>query len=61
MKTSPLAGKPAQPTLLVDVPRLVTVYYSCKIDAESFRGADHHRRIQEQAQTIVGAVLAAPA
>jgi phosphoglucomutase len=30
-----------------------------KIYAESFRGADHLRRIQEEAQTIVGAVLAA--
>ena len=31
-----------------------------KIYAESFRGADHLRRILEEAQTIVGAVLAAP-
>ena len=28
MKTSPLAGKPAQPTMLVNVPRLITAYYS---------------------------------
>ena len=28
MKTSPLAGKPAQPTILVNVPRLVTAYFS---------------------------------
>ena len=28
MKTSPLAGKPAPPELLVDVPRLVTAYYT---------------------------------
>ncbi len=28
MKTSPLAGKPAPPDLLVDVPRLVTAYYT---------------------------------
>ncbi len=28
MTTSPLAGKPAQPALLVNVPRLVTAYYS---------------------------------
>ena len=27
-KTNPLAGKPAPPSLLVDVPRLVTAYYS---------------------------------
>ncbi|KVW99658.1 phosphoglucomutase (alpha-D-glucose-1,6-bisphosphate-dependent) [Thiobacillus denitrificans] len=28
MKTSPLAGKPAPPAILVNVPRLVTAYYS---------------------------------
>jgi phosphoglucomutase len=28
MKPNPLAGKPAQPALLVNVPRLVTAYYS---------------------------------
>jgi phosphoglucomutase len=28
MKVSPLAGKPAPPSLLVDVPRLVTAYYT---------------------------------
>lgn len=32
-----------------------------KIYAESFRGADHLRRIQEEAQTIVSAALAASA
>ena len=32
-----------------------------KIYAESFRGADHLRRIQAEAQAIVGATLAAPA
>ena len=32
-----------------------------KIYAESFRGADHLRRILAEAQTIVGAALAAPA
>ena len=31
-----------------------------KIYAESFRGADHLRRIQTEAQTIVGAALTAP-
>ena len=30
-----------------------------KIYAESFRGQEHLRRIQEEAQTIVGAVLSA--
>ena len=28
MKTSPFAGKPAQPDMLVNVPRLITAYYS---------------------------------
>ncbi len=28
MNTSPLAGKPAQPAMLVNVPRLITAYYS---------------------------------
>jgi phosphoglucomutase len=28
MKTSPFAGKPAQPAILVNVPRLITAYYS---------------------------------
>ena len=32
-----------------------------KIYAESFRGADHLRRIQAEARAIVGAALAAPA
>ncbi|MGE5318973.1 MAG: phosphoglucomutase, alpha-D-glucose phosphate-specific, partial [Hyphomicrobiaceae bacterium] len=28
MKISPLAGKPAQPAMLINVPRLITAYYS---------------------------------
>ncbi|MFP5463826.1 MAG: phosphoglucomutase (alpha-D-glucose-1,6-bisphosphate-dependent) [Gammaproteobacteria bacterium] len=32
MTTSPLAGQPAQPALLVNVPRLVTAYYSDRPD-----------------------------
>ena len=28
MKVSPLAGKPAQPGMLVNVPRLITAYYT---------------------------------
>jgi phosphoglucomutase len=32
MKTSPLAGQPAQPAMLVNVPRLVTAYYSNRPD-----------------------------
>ena len=33
MKISPLAGKPAQPSMLVNVPRLITAYYSNTPDA----------------------------
>ncbi|MEO6351909.1 MAG: phosphoglucomutase, partial [Burkholderiaceae bacterium] len=33
MKISPLAGKPAQPALLVNLPRLITAYYSNRPDA----------------------------
>lgn len=32
MKTSPLAGKPAEPGMLVNVPRLITAYYSERPD-----------------------------
>jgi hypothetical protein len=57
MKVSPCAGKPAESSILVNVPRLVTAYY--KIYAESFRGADHLRRILEEVQAIVSNALAA--
>ena len=33
MNISPLAGKPAQPGMLIDIPRLVTAYYTGKPDA----------------------------
>src|SRR5512141_3149279 len=33
MKVSPLAGKPAEPSMLVNVPRLVTAYYTEAPDA----------------------------
>ncbi len=33
MKVSPLAGKPAEPSMLVNVPRLVTAYYTETPDA----------------------------
>ncbi|MHB8972089.1 MAG: hypothetical protein ACYC3X_19675 [Pirellulaceae bacterium] len=33
MKVNPFAGKPAQPVMLVDVPRLVTAYYTETPDA----------------------------
>src|SRR5208337_719409 len=33
VKLSPLAGKPATPAMLVNIPRLVTAYYSGKPDA----------------------------
>jgi phosphoglucomutase len=32
METSPLAGKPADPATLIDVPKLLAAYYSCKPD-----------------------------
>ena len=32
MQVSPLAGKPADPSMLVDVPRLVTAYYTGRPD-----------------------------
>jgi len=33
MKISPLAGKPATPAMLVNVPKLITAYYSNMPDA----------------------------
>ena len=33
MKVSPLAGKPADPALLVNVPKLITAYFTDKPDA----------------------------
>ena len=85
MKISPLAGKPAPPAMLVDVPRLTQApgngapigglkvvaesgWFAArpsgtediyKVYAESFRGAEHLRRILEEAQTIVSTALAA--
>src|SRR5580704_1380708 len=32
MPIDPNAGKPAQPSMLVNVPRLVTAYYACRPD-----------------------------
>ena len=32
MEVSPLAGKPADPSILIDVPRLVTAYYTGRPD-----------------------------
>src|SRR5271155_2167574 len=34
MKVSPFAGKPAEPSMLVNVPRLVTAYYAERPDPE---------------------------
>lgn len=74
MNVSPHAGQPTDPWMLVNVPKLVTTYYMeapdpsvpkqeteniYKIYAESFRGADHLRRIMEEAQAIVGEALEA--
>jgi hypothetical protein len=87
MKVSPVTGKPAEASMLVNVPRLVTAYYAevpnpsvpeqrvafgtsghrgsqgtkdiYKIYAESSHGADHLRRIAEEAQVIANNALAA--
>jgi len=32
MRTSPLVGKPASPSMLVNIPRLVTAYYTERPD-----------------------------
>ena len=32
MKVSPLAGKPADPSILIDVPKLVAAYYTGRPD-----------------------------
>jgi hypothetical protein len=69
MKVSPHEGEPAEASMLVNVPRLVTAYYTeqpdppetegiYKIYAESFRGADHLRRILEETQAMVNDALA---
>ena len=104
MKIGPLAGKPDEASMLVNVPRLVTAYDAetpdlagesirsvptrapgngapigrlkvvaesgwfaarpsgteniYKIYAESFRGADHLRRLLEEAQSIVNDAIA---
>lgn len=70
MKVSPFAGKTAEPSMLVNVPKLITAYYTespdpsvleqiYKIYAEGFRGEDHLSRILEEAQTIVTDALEA--
>jgi hypothetical protein len=55
MKVSSFAGKPAEASMLVNAPGLITAY-----NAESFRG-DHLSRILEEAQTIVNDAIAPPA
>ena len=74
MNVSPRAGQPADSLMLVNPSNPVTAYYIdvsdssvseqgteniYEIYAESFWGADHLRRILEEAQTIVGDALAA--
>jgi len=39
----PLAGKPPVPNMLVDVPRLITSYYSLAPDAPVSFGTSGHR------------------
>ncbi len=53
MQVSPFAGKPAEQSAPGNVPKLATAY--C---AECFRGADHLRRILQEAQTIVNGAIA---
>jgi hypothetical protein len=61
VNVSPRAGKPADPSMLGSVPKLVTAYYTdapgpsvpkqgAENYAENFRGADHLRHILEEAQ-----------
>jgi hypothetical protein len=38
MKASPLAGKPAEASILVDAPKLVTAYHSAMLWRESITG-----------------------
>ena len=61
MTVSPFAGKPAEASMLVNVPKLITAYYTEVPDPlmPEQRGADHLRRILEEAQTIVNDALAA--
>jgi phosphoglucomutase len=95
VKVHPLTGQPAPPSLLVNVPRLVTAYDGerphpevpsqrvtvgtsghrgsslevrfggikavYKLYAESFKGPDHTRRIQERAQAAIQNVFRAKA
>lgn len=70
MKVGHFAGKPAEPSRFVNVPKLIAAYYTespdssvleqiYKIYAEGFRGKDHRSRILEEAQTIVTDALEA--
>ena len=43
VKVSPLAGKPAPPAMLVDVPRLVTAYYAGVPDVPHDRESDQNQ------------------
>jgi hypothetical protein len=46
MKINPLAGKPVQPGMLVDVVKLVTVYYAETPDPAIPRAAGHVRHFR---------------
>ena len=70
MNVSLRAGKPAGLSMLVNVSKLVTAYYTdapgpsgpkrgAENYAENFRGADPLRHIMEEAQAIVGDALEA--
>lgn len=51
VKVSPLAGKPATPAMLVDVPRLITAYHT-ELYADAINGGDPVRNEMKWARTL---------
>ncbi|MGC2459444.1 MAG: hypothetical protein WA446_00485 [Steroidobacteraceae bacterium] len=51
VKVSALAGKPATPAMLVDVPRLITAYYT-ELYADAINGGDPVRNEMKWARTL---------
>jgi len=49
MSVDPRAGKPADPSMLVNIPRLMTY----NLYTESFKGREHLARIQDEAQALI--------
>ena len=63
--TNPLAGKPAPPSMLVDLPRLITAYFSERPDPSVATqrvafGTSGHRGVSFQASFNEAHVLAMP-